>query len=122
MNPEPPANNLHNARRNPSGTKRRRWVAPLGGVVLLGLVVAGLWPKPVPVETALATRGPLRVTVDEEGKTRIKQRYTIAAPVTGQLRRIAFKAGAEVIDGETVLAIIDPLAPTLLDARSRSTA
>jgi HlyD family secretion protein len=63
----------------------------------------------------------LRVTVDEEGKTRIKQRYTVAAPVTGQLRRIPFKAGAEVTAGQTV-AIIDPLSPTLLDARSRTTA
>jgi HlyD family secretion protein len=88
----------------------------------VGLIVVGLWPKPVPVETAVATRGLLRVTVNEEGKTRIKQRYTITAPVTGQLRRIGFKAGAEVVAGETVLAVIDPLLPTLLDARSRTTA
>jgi HlyD family secretion protein len=81
-----------------------------------------MWPQPVPVETAPVTTGPLRVSVNEEGKTRIRQRYVISAPVSGQLRRIAFKAGAEVKAGETVLAVIDPVAPTLLDARSRSQA
>jgi HlyD family secretion protein len=91
-------------------------------VLLLTLIVAGLWPKPVPVETATAIRGPLRATVNEEGKTRIKQRYIIAAPVAGQLRRIPFKVGAEVVAGRTVLAVIDPVSPTLLDARSRATA
>jgi HlyD family secretion protein len=93
----------------------------LGALLLLVLIFAGLWPKPVPVETAVATRGLLRTTVNEEGKTRIKQRYLIAAPVAGQLRRIPFKAGAEVVAGETVLATIDPVSPALLDARSRTT-
>jgi HlyD family secretion protein len=93
-----------------------------GAVVLVALIVAGLWPQPVPVETARATRGTLRATVNEEGKTRIKQRYLISAPVTGQLRRIPFKAGAEVQAGQTVLAIIDPLSPAMLDARARALA
>jgi HlyD family secretion protein len=88
-------------------------------VILLGLLVAGLWPQPVPVETARVVIGTLRTTINEEGKTRIKQRYSISAPVTGQLRRIPYKAGAEVQAGETVLAVIDPLPPTLLDARAR---
>jgi HlyD family secretion protein len=74
------------------------------------------------VEIARATRGILRATVNEEGKTRIRQRYLISAPVTGQLRRIPFKAGAEVQAGQTVLAIIDPLSPAMLDARSRALA
>jgi len=88
--------------------------------VLVGLIIAGLWPKPVPAETAVVVRGPLRATVNEEGKTRIKQRFMVAAPVTGQLRRIPFKAGAKVVAGETTVAIIDPLSPTLLDARVRT--
>ena len=76
----------------------------------------------MPVETARVARGTLRVSVNEEGKTRIKQRYVVSAPVTGQLRRIPFKAGAEVTAAQTVLAIIDPVSPTLLDARTRSAA
>ena len=115
--PAPPA-----TRRDASLHRTRRWVPYLGAVLLLGLILAGFWPKPVPVETALVARGLLRETVNEEGKTRIKQRYIVAAPVTGQLRRIPFKAGAEVKAGDTVVAVIDPLAPTLLDARSRAAA
>jgi HlyD family secretion protein len=90
--------------------------------VLVALIVAGLWPRPLPVETARASVGTLRATVNEEGKTRIKQRYLVSAPVTGQLRRIPFKAGAEVRAGETVLAIIDPVSPVLLDLRTRTAA
>ena len=84
---------------------KRRWlpyVLLLGAVVLAGL---GLRPSPAPVETARVTTGALRATVSEEGKTRIKQRYLVSAPVAGQLRRIPFKAGAEVQLGETVLAV-----------------
>ncbi len=98
----------------------RRWLPYGGATLLLIAIIIGLWGRPVPVETAPVAAGRLRTTVNEEGKTRIKQRYLIAAPVAGQLRRIPFKAGAEVKAGETVLAVVDPLAPTLLDARTRS--
>jgi HlyD family secretion protein len=108
--------------RRLNNQRTRRWLPYLGAVVLLGLITVGLWPKPVPVEIAAASIGTLRATVNEEGKTRIKQRYVVAAPVTGQLRRIPFKAGAEVKASETVLAVIDPLAPTLLDPRARASA
>ena len=98
----------------------RRWLPYAGAVVLAALITAGLWPRPLPVETARATVGNLRATVNEEGKTRIKQRYVVSAPVAGQLRRIPFKAGAEVRAGETVVAVIEPVSPTLLDARTRT--
>ena len=110
------------ARRPAANRHTRRWIPYAGAVLLLGLIIAGLWPRPVPVEIARASRGILRATVNEEGKTRIKQRYLISAPVTGQLRRIPFKAGAEVQAGQTVLAVIDPLSPAMLDARSRALA
>jgi HlyD family secretion protein len=109
-------------RNNRPGRRSRRWIPYAGGVVLLALIVFGLWPQPVPVETAKVILGSLRATVNEEGKTRIKQRFIISAPVTGQLRRISFKAGAEVVAGETVLAVIDPAASSPLDPRTRSTA
>jgi len=111
------------ASQPPAARRRaRRWLPYAGAVLLLALLVAGLWPQPVPVELARASVGRLRATVNEEGKTRIKQRYTLSAPVSGQLRRIPFKAGAEVKAGETVLAVIEPVAPTPLDARARSLA
>ena len=102
--------------------RRKRWLPWLGAALLVALIVIGFLPQPVPVETAHVTRGKLRVTVNEEGKTRIKQRYTVSAPVTGHLRRIPFKAGAEVTAGKTVLAVIDPVAPAMLDARDRALA
>jgi HlyD family secretion protein len=100
----------------------RRWLPYFGALVLVGLIVAGLWPQPVPVETARAAFGPLRTTVNEEGKTRIRHRFVVSAPVTGQLRRIGLKAGAEVLGNETVVATLDPISPALLDARTRSLA
>jgi len=109
-------------KRNNTSHHQRRWLPYAGAVLVAGLIVAGLWPQPVPVETASATLGRLRATVNEEGKTRIRQRYVISAPVAGHLRRVDFKAGAEAKAGESVLAIIDPVAPNLLDARARSLA
>jgi HlyD family secretion protein len=100
----------------------RRWLPYAGAVVLAALITAGLWPRPLPVETARATIGNLRATVNEEGKTRIKQRYVVSAPVAGQLRRVPFKAGAEARANETVVAVIEPVSPTLLDARTRTAA
>lgn len=89
-----------------------------GLLVALGL---GLRPKPAPVETALAAPGSLRATVSEEGKTRIKQRYVVSSPVTGQLRRVPFKPGASVAAGDLV-AVIEPMAASPLDTRSRALA
>src|SRR5262245_55269558 len=104
------ATNNPSARRD-RALRTRRWLPYLGAVVLIVLIAAGLWPKPVPVEIARATLGSLRSTVDEEGKTRIKQRYIVSAPLAGQLRRIPFKVGAQVTAAETVLAVIEPLPP-----------
>ncbi len=109
-------------RRNGQRNFFRRLLPWLGALVLIGLIVAGLWPKPLLVETTRVLTGPLRVTVNEEGKTRIKQRYVAAAPVAGYLRRIPWKAGAEVVANETLLAVIEPLPPALLDIRARTLA
>ena len=105
-----------------SNKTTRRWIlyVILAGLVILA--VLGLQPQPSPVETARAAFGPLRATVSEEGKTRIRQRYVVSAPVSGQLRRIPFKPGAEVVAGETVVAVIDPLPASPLDERNRALA
>ena len=102
--------------------RKRRWLPYAGAAVLIGLLVAGLWPEPEAVEVAKAEVGTLRATVNEEGKTRIRQRFTVSAPVSGQLRRIPYKAGAEMKAGETVVAVIDPVTPAMLDVRARALA
>lgn len=118
----PPPAAIPRPRRRNGRDGKRRWLPWFGVAVLAGLIVLGFWPKPVPVETAPVERGTIQAAVSEEGKTRIVQRYTVSAPVPGQLRRIPFKAGAIVQAGETVLAIIDPPAPAMLDARTRALA
>jgi HlyD family secretion protein len=86
---------------------------------LLGI---GLRPAAEPVEIGTVSRGAMEATLREEGKTRIKERYVISAPVAGNLRRIPLKAGDPVRAGETVLATLDPLPAALLDARARAMA
>jgi len=109
-------------RNGGAGRFFRRLVPWLGALALIAAIVAGLWPKPPIVETTHVVTGPLRVTINEEGKTRIQQRYVVAAPVAGYLRRIPWKAGADAAANETVLAVIEPLPPALLDMRSRTLA
>ena len=100
----------------------RRRLPWLGGLLLGLLIVVGLWPRAVPVETGRVNRGALLVTVDEEGMTRVKNRYLVSAPVAGQLRRIDWKAGALVEAGRTVLATLETRAADFLDARSQAQA
>ena len=91
-------------------------------MLLVALIAWGLWPKPVIVETGVAARGPLTVRVSEEGKTRVRNRYIVAAPVAGKMRRVPLKPGDEVKAGETLLTAIEPVAPPLLDPRARAQA
>jgi HlyD family secretion protein len=109
-------------KKNGKGRGLRRLLPWLGLLLLVGLITAGLWPRAVPVESTRVLVGTLRSSVNEEGKTRIRHRYVVSAPVSGQLRRIPFKAGAELQSTQTVVAVIDPVAPALLDARSRALA
>ena len=104
-----------------SSSTKRRWLTYLCGAILIALLAFGLRPKAAPVETARATSGPLRATVSEEGKTRIKQRYVVSSPVSGQLRRVPFKPGAAVAAGD-VVAYIEPMTASPLDTRSRALA
>lgn len=108
-------------RRNTVPAWRRR-LPLLGGLLLVALIVMGLWPRAVPVEVATVTRGPLVVTVDEEGMTRVRNRYVVSSPVAGQLRRIDWKAGAPVEAGKTVLAVLETSGADFLDARSQAQA
>ena len=85
---------------------------------LLGASVYAFLPRPPAVETVLASSGPLAETIDEEGKTRARDRYVVAAPTAGFLERVALHAGDPVTRGQ-VLAVLH-LAP--LDAREREAA
>ena len=93
--------------------------------VLLGIAAAlawSFWPRPVRVETAMVALRDITVTVEEEGKARIREVFTVSAPISGQTLRIGLHAGDEVVKDETVVASIRPAAPGLLDARLKRVA
>lgn len=91
-------------------------------IALIGLVAYGLKPKPVIVETGEVTRRPLIVSVIEEGKTRIRHRHIVSPPIAGYLRRVELRAGAPIVRGKTLLAVIEPSTSNFLDPRSRAEA
>lgn len=91
----------------------------LGAALVAGLVYA-FWPQPVPVDLGDVSRGPLEVTVNEEGETQVKDVYLVSAPLGGRLLRIDNEVGDWVEAGQTVLASIQPADPAFLDIRSQS--
>lgn len=93
----------------------------LGTVLVGGLLAVALWPETLAVDTAVATRGPLVVTIDEQGETRIRDRFVVSAPVTGRAERISVEPGDTVVAGQ-VLTRVRPDSPPLLDARTRAEA
>jgi HlyD family secretion protein len=93
----------------------------LGLVTVGGLLVLAFWPETHQVEVATVTRGPLVVTVDEEGRTRVRDRFVISAPVTGRVLRIELEPGDAVTRGQ-VVARLQPETPPLLDVRTRAEA
>jgi HlyD family secretion protein len=99
--------------------KRGLWIVLAIGLV--ALIVVAFLPKPVPVDVARVHRSSLRVTIDEDGRTRVKDRYQIGAPLTGNLGRIELHAGDRVEAGQVVARLV-PLARPLMDASTRAEA
>lgn len=89
--------------------------------VVVGLVAMWFRPTPVRVDVAGASRGPMRVTVGGEGKTRVRDRYVVATPVAGRLRRITLRRGDNVVQRQFI-AEIEPLPLAPLDPRQRAEA
>lgn len=107
------------ARQRARWSKRALLVA--AAIALVLGAVSALRPRPVPVEVVTAARGPMSVAVDEPGRTRVRDRFVVSAPVTGTLSRITLQPGDPVQAGQ-VLATVGPLVPLPLDARSRAEA
>ena len=107
----------------PSGLRKwiRRGLLAVTLLIVVGLVVVAWIPNPIEVEVAEVARGPLIVTVNEDGRTRVKDRYIVSAPITGNLARLDLEAG-DTIEAGQVLARLVPLPPPLLDSRTRAEA
>ncbi len=105
-------------------TLHRRLKRAVGGIAALGvlaMLILAWMPKAVGVEVARASRGPMRVTVDEDGRTRVKDRYVVSSPLLGSVARTSLHPG-DMVKQATVLARIVPLSSPLLDDRSRGSA
>lgn len=104
-------------------TIRRRillW-APAAALLVLALV----WlfrPQPVAVDLSGVDRGPLEVTISDEGEARVRDVFVVSAPVTGLMRRVELEAGDRVNANETVIARIEPSVPMFLDERAAAEA
>ncbi|TCN21283.1 efflux RND transporter periplasmic adaptor subunit [Sinorhizobium americanum] len=100
---------------------KRRLIIWGGLLALLAVgIVYALRPQPIQVDLAIAETGSLRVTMDEEGETRVRDVYTLHAPLRGQLQRITAEAGDVVEAGETQLAQIEAAPPAFLDVRTEA--
>lgn len=113
---------------DPSAVRKRRLTSWLKRGLLLifivaavGVVVLAYRPKPVTVDLAKSERGNVEVLVEEDGKTRVKDRYGLTAPIAGQLQRITLRAGDDVQPNQE-LARLSSIASPLLDRRSRAEA
>lgn len=105
--------------------RRRLPVSLLGVVVMLGVAAAiawGLRPQPIQVEVGSVSRGRLAIRVADDGVTRIRERYLVRAPLGGQMTRVELHPGDEVLAGATVVTVIDPPDPALLDSRAEADA
>ena len=95
----------------------KRILLILLGALATGLLALAFRPQPVLVEVAEVTRGHFEQTVEDDGKTRVRERYVVSAPLAGKLKRIELKAGDKVNRG-ALLALIEPSIPALLDVRT----
>jgi HlyD family secretion protein len=96
-----------------------KWLAIVG--VIGALIALAFVPKPVEIDIGTVTRGAMRLTIDDDGETRVRERYVISAPLSGRLLRVSLDPGDEVKKGD-VLATIDPGAPDWLEPRVRAQA
>jgi len=102
--------------------KPKRKTVIIWSVVILLLLLLGwaLKPKPAEADFVAIERGPIMVTIDEEGETRVRDRFAVSAPMAGKVLRIELEPGDPVTGGETVVATFRPSDPVLLDARTRA--
>jgi len=96
---------------------RNKLALGVAAAALAALAIWALQPQPVTVETAKVTRGPFEQTVSDDGKTRVRDRYVVSAPLSGRVDRIQLKAGDPVKEGQ-VVAVLTPSMPAFLDART----
>ncbi|HXH40906.1 MAG TPA: HlyD family efflux transporter periplasmic adaptor subunit [Thermoanaerobaculia bacterium] len=95
---------------------KRRWGGAAAGTLIVAAAAWALVPKPIAVDMAQVSRGPLEVSIAEDGITRIRERFEVAAPVTGRLLRVEVHAG-DVVGPDVPLV---RMAPAPLDPKEEA--
>jgi len=91
-----------------------------GVTIVLAILAVALWPSALEIDVAKVERGGMQVTIDEEGETRVRERFVVSAPVMGRVERIELEPGDPVVRGKTVIARLMPAAAPLIDVRTQA--
>jgi HlyD family secretion protein len=104
----------------PVVTMKRWWKIGAVVAVVVAVAVWAFMPSAVPVDIVTVGRGDVEVTVNEEGRTRVRDRFVVSAPLPGRMERIELEPGDPVVAGKTAVAQFRPTPPALLDVRTRA--
>jgi HlyD family secretion protein len=104
-----------------NGFSRRKIMIISIALIVVFFLIYGFLPKTREVDIVSVVRGALHVTIEEEGRTRLKERFSVSAPTAGYMRRVNVKVGDSVRKGQ-IIAVLEPLQSQALDPRSRATA
>jgi HlyD family secretion protein len=98
--------------------KRSTWLYGAGGLLAAaGLLAWAFAPRPIEVEVATTSQGAFQTTIDEDAKTRLRDRYVVSAPLAGQLMRTSLREG-DPVTVDAVVAVLTPVLSPMLDERS----
>lgn len=99
--------------------KKKTWIVVIaGGIATVALLAWAFAPRPLEVEVASVTEGPFETSIEEDGKTRLRDRYVISAPLAGSIGRITLREG-DAVEAGALLGTITPVLPAMLDERTR---
>lgn len=102
---------------------RTRRIIIAGGIAAVaGFLLYAFWPRPMLVDIGAVTRGHMMTTIDDDGKTRVRDSYIVSAPIAGRLLRVDAEPGDPVTGHETVVASLLPATPGALDVRTEEQA
>ncbi|MBR9842468.1 MAG: HlyD family efflux transporter periplasmic adaptor subunit [Rhodobacteraceae bacterium] len=104
-------------------TRKSRNGLMIGVAVLVAAALAAaFWPQPAEVDLGTVERGAMRLTIDEEARTQVRDPYVVSTPIAGHLLRVDLQSGDRVVQGETIVARMLPTNPAALDIRTREQA